>query len=155
VAVSHLHSNISASWRTDASIKLSSVAASLTSVSARAMLTALIAGERDPRVLAQLAKGKMRIKIPQLVEALTGHFNVLRLRSHRDQLTSSSPRVVTRSQRPVPAFAQLNRHIRGIACSPSAEARSDGHFVSCRVPGLVVGGAEVVEPGVPAAGATT
>jgi len=59
----------------DASIKLSSVAASLTSVSARAMLTALIEGERDPRVLAQLAKGKMRIKIPQLVEALTGHFN--------------------------------------------------------------------------------
>jgi transposase len=59
----------------DASIKLSSVAASLTSVSARAMLTAMIAGERDPQVLAQLAKGKMRIKIPQLVEALTGHFN--------------------------------------------------------------------------------
>jgi transposase len=39
----------------DASIKLSSVAASL---------TAMIAGERDPRVLAELAKGKMRIKIP-------------------------------------------------------------------------------------------
>jgi transposase len=58
----------------DASIKLSSVAASLTSVSARAMLTAMIAGERDPQVLAQLARGKMRIKIPQLVEALTGHF---------------------------------------------------------------------------------
>ena len=75
MVVSHLHSNISASWRTDASIKLSSVAASLTSVSARAMLTALIAGERDPRVLAELAKGRMRIKIPQLVEALTGHFN--------------------------------------------------------------------------------
>jgi transposase len=59
----------------DASIKLSSVAASLTSVSARAMLGALIGGEDDPRVLAELAKGKMRIKIPQLVEALTGHFN--------------------------------------------------------------------------------
>src|SRR5688500_6191033 len=59
----------------DASIKLSSVAASLTSVSARAMLGALIEGERDPQVLAQLAKGKMRIKIPQLAEALTGHFN--------------------------------------------------------------------------------
>ncbi len=59
----------------DASIKLSSVAASLTSVSARAMLSAMIAGERDPAVLAQLAKGKMRINIPQLVEALTGHFN--------------------------------------------------------------------------------
>jgi hypothetical protein len=59
----------------DASVKLSSVAASLTSVSARAMLGALIEGERDSRVLAQLARGKMRIKIPQLIEALTGHFN--------------------------------------------------------------------------------
>src|SRR3712207_9342562 len=59
----------------DASVKLSAVAASLTSVSARAMLGALIAGERDPRVLAQLARGKMRIKIPQLVEALTGHLD--------------------------------------------------------------------------------
>jgi transposase len=75
VVVSHLHSNISASWRTDASIKLSAVASSLTTVSARAMLTALINGERDPRVLAELAKGKMRNKIPALVEALTGHFD--------------------------------------------------------------------------------
>ncbi len=59
----------------DASIKLSSVASSLTTVSARAMLTALIAGERDPRALAQLAKGRMRVKIPELTEALTGHFD--------------------------------------------------------------------------------
>ena len=59
----------------DASIKLSSVAASLSSVSARAMLTALIAGERDPAVLADLAKTRMRRKIPALTEALTGHFD--------------------------------------------------------------------------------
>jgi transposase len=59
----------------DASVKLSSVAASLTSVSARAMLGALIGGEDDPRVLAELAKGKMRRKIPALTEALTGHFD--------------------------------------------------------------------------------
>ncbi len=42
----------------DASIKLSSVAASLTSVSARAMLGALIEGERDPRVLARAGQGQ-------------------------------------------------------------------------------------------------
>ncbi len=59
----------------DASIKLSSVASSLTTVSARAMLGALIAGERDPRALAQLAKGRMRVEIPELTEALTGHFD--------------------------------------------------------------------------------
>ncbi|GAB3557919.1 IS110 family transposase [Arthrobacter alkaliphilus] len=59
----------------DASIKFSSVASSVTTVSARAMLAALIAGEADPEVLAQLAKGKMRSKIPDLIEALTGHFD--------------------------------------------------------------------------------
>src|SRR5215218_227844 len=48
----------------DASIKLSSVASTLTTVSARAMLSALIDGERDPRALADLAKGRMRVKIP-------------------------------------------------------------------------------------------
>ncbi|MGY1708328.1 ATP-dependent nuclease [Geodermatophilus sp. SYSU D00758] len=59
----------------DAAIKLSAVAASLSSVSARAMLGALIAGERDPAVLADLAKTRMRRKIPALTEALTGHFD--------------------------------------------------------------------------------
>ncbi len=59
----------------DASVKLSAVVGSLTSVSARAMLAALISGEDDPRVLAELAKGKMRRKIPTLAEALTGHFD--------------------------------------------------------------------------------
>lgn len=59
----------------DASIKLSSVASSLNTVSARAMLAALIAGEDNPMVLADMAKGKMRRKIPELTEALTGHFD--------------------------------------------------------------------------------
>jgi transposase len=59
----------------DASIKLSVVASSLTTVSARAMLAALIDGERDARVLADLAKGRMRSKIPELTEALIGHFD--------------------------------------------------------------------------------
>lgn len=58
----------------DASIKLSSVASSLTTVSARSMLAAMIAGEHDPVVLAEMAKGRMRTKIPRLIEALAGHF---------------------------------------------------------------------------------
>jgi hypothetical protein len=41
---------------------------------ARQMLHALIAGQRDPKTLAQMAHGVMRRKIPQLEEALTGHF---------------------------------------------------------------------------------
>jgi transposase len=46
----------------------------LTGVSSRAMLEALVAGERDPEVLAQYAQKRMRSKIPELVEALTGRF---------------------------------------------------------------------------------
>ncbi len=60
----------------DASIKLSAVASSLTTVSARAMLRAMIDGERDPALLADLAHGKMRAKIPDLTMALEGHFDV-------------------------------------------------------------------------------
>ena len=58
----------------DAGIKLTSVASATWSASSRAMIEALIAGERDPAVLAQMAKGTMRKKIAQLEEALAGSF---------------------------------------------------------------------------------
>jgi transposase len=58
----------------DAGIKLSSVASDISGVSGRAMLEALIAGRRDPVTLAQLAKRRLRSKIPALTEALTGRF---------------------------------------------------------------------------------
>jgi transposase len=58
----------------DAGIKLDSVAADVLGVSGRAMLGALVAGERDPQVLAELAQGKLRKKLPQLRHALRGRF---------------------------------------------------------------------------------
>jgi transposase len=58
----------------DAGIKLSSVASGVWSKSAREIIEAMITGERDPAVLAQMAKSRMRTKIPQLEEALAGHF---------------------------------------------------------------------------------
>jgi transposase len=58
----------------DAGIKLDSVASDVLGVSARAMLAALVAGERDAQVLAELAKGKLRNKIPALRQALRGRF---------------------------------------------------------------------------------
>jgi transposase len=58
----------------DAGIKLSSVAAEVLSKSGRKMIEALIAGERDPAVLAEMALGKMRVKRPALGEAMAGHF---------------------------------------------------------------------------------
>lgn len=58
----------------DALIKVSSVASTLRTVSTRDMVEALIAGQRDPRALADLARGAMRGKHHALVEALTGRF---------------------------------------------------------------------------------
>lgn len=55
-------------------MKLTSVASKLLTQSGRLMVEALIAGQRDPAVLAELAKGKLRPKIPELTEALAGHF---------------------------------------------------------------------------------
>jgi transposase len=59
----------------DALIKVSSVASELLGLSGRSMLEALIGGERDPQVLAKLARGRMRAKHAELVEALTGRFD--------------------------------------------------------------------------------
>ncbi len=58
----------------DAGIKLDSVASDVLGVSARAMLRALCAGEHDAMVLADLARGRLKKKVPQLREALTGRF---------------------------------------------------------------------------------
>jgi len=62
-------------------IKLSSVASKLTTQSAQDMITAMIAGERDPRVLADMAQTRMRAKHDALIEALTGMFD-----SHHGEL---------------------------------------------------------------------
>jgi transposase len=70
----------------DASIKLSTVASSLNTVSARAMLGAMIDGEADPLRLADMAKGKLRRKIPDLAQALTGHFDANHARLARSML---------------------------------------------------------------------
>jgi transposase len=67
----------------DANIKLASVVTDIRGVSARSMLEALIAGERDLSVMAELARGRMRSKRAELEEALRGHF----LPHHRFLLT--------------------------------------------------------------------
>ena len=59
----------------DAGVKLSAVASDILGVSGRAMLEAMIAGQTDPAVLADLAKRRLRSKIPALTEALTGRFS--------------------------------------------------------------------------------
>jgi transposase len=58
----------------DAQIKLSVVASDIFGVSGRAMLAALIGGQRDPQVLAGLARSRLRGKLVELEEAFTGYF---------------------------------------------------------------------------------
>lgn len=73
----------------DAGIKLDSVASDVLGVSCRRMLEALIAGERDPEVLAEMALTRMRPKIGDLREALVGRFgdhHALLLRMHLDHV---------------------------------------------------------------------
>jgi transposase len=59
----------------DTGIKLDCVASDILGASGRAMLDALVAGTTDPDVLAELAKGRLRKKIPALREALVGRFD--------------------------------------------------------------------------------
>src|SRR5207247_2617398 len=56
-------------------IKVSAVASKLTTVSAQDMIKAMIGGQRDPHILAGLARGRMKAKHDALVEALTGMFD--------------------------------------------------------------------------------
>ena len=59
----------------DACIKLSVVATDMFGVSGRAMMAALIKGERDPKALAEMARAALRKKLPMLEEAFTGRFD--------------------------------------------------------------------------------
>ena len=58
----------------DTGIKLDCVATDILGVSGRSMLDALVHGTTDPEVLAELAKGRLRAKLPALKEALEGRF---------------------------------------------------------------------------------
>jgi transposase len=84
----------------DANLKLAGVATDVMGVSGRAMLEALLAGQTDTEQLAELAKGRLRKKIPQLKEALTGRvrehhrFMLSEQLSHIDYLDEAIERLV-------------------------------------------------------------
>ncbi|MDQ1042171.1 IS110 family transposase [Streptomyces sp. V4I2] len=94
----------------DTGIKLAAVASDIMGVSGRAMLEALIAGERDPQALAEMAKRKLLNKIPELTEALTGRFRdqqafLTRLHlDHYDQLTTAIQRLDERIEEAMAPF---------------------------------------------------
>lgn len=82
-----------------ANIKLSSVATDVMGVSGRAMLEALVSGSTDPRVLSELARGRLRKKLPELKKALEGRFRphhrfiVAEILTHLDFLDEAIERV--------------------------------------------------------------
>jgi transposase len=95
----------------DAGIKLSVVASDIFGVSGRAMLAALIAGERDPNTLAQLARSRMRTKLPDLREAFTGRFTehhaflLARMLAHIDAIDADIAVVEDRIEDLIAPFA--------------------------------------------------
>jgi transposase len=107
----------------DAGIKLDCVAADVLGKSGRDMLDALVAGTTDPEVLAQLARRQMRKKIPQLQEALAGHFDahhalwIGAILAHIDFLDDQIDRLsdaIEEQIRPFAAAAELLCTIVGI-----------------------------------------
>jgi transposase len=80
----------------DTNIKLGAVTSEVLGVSGRAMLRALLDGEEDPQRLAELARGRLRKKLPELRLALEGHatehhrFLLRRLLSHLNYLEAQS-----------------------------------------------------------------
>jgi transposase len=108
----------------DAGVKLSSVATDIFGVSGRAMIEALIRGERDPQVLADLARRRLRSKLPALAEALAGHFSdhhgflAQDILSNVDHLQEAITRLDTRIETemaPLQAEADLLVTIPGIS----------------------------------------
>ena len=97
----------------DACIKLSSVASELFSVSGRDMMRALIGGQRDPKVLAQLARSRMRGKISLLEEAFVGHFS-----DHHGFLLN---KMLTRVEAIEADIADVETHIE-VQIAPFAQA---------------------------------
>ncbi len=115
----------------DAGIKLSSVASDISGVSGRAMLEALISGQRDPAQLAELAKRRLRSKIPALTEALTGRFtehHAFLARLHLDVIDQHSH-----------AIDELTARIE-VVIEPFRGARD----LMTAIPGISVGVADVI-----------
>jgi transposase len=110
----------------DAGIKLSAVATDILGASSRAMLQALIDGEQDVHVLAEMAKTRMRSKIPDLVQALNGNFRehhafLCRMHLERiDQITAAILQLSERIEEAMRPFArqlELLQSIPGIGRS--------------------------------------
>ncbi len=115
----------------DAGIKLSAVATDIVGVSGRAMIEALIAGDRDASRMADLAQRRMRVKIPQLTEALVGRFNehhAFLARVHLDLIDQHTAKIDQITER----VELMMEPLRGF------------HDLICTIPGIGTRTADVV-----------
>jgi transposase len=115
----------------DAGIKLTSVATDVVGVSAREMLEALIAGQRDPQILAEMAKGRMRSKIPELREALRGRFT-----EHHAFLVQTHLRLIDQHTAAIDALTERIE----VAIEPFRGFR----YLICSLPGISTLVADVI-----------
>jgi transposase len=117
-AVNRLHKLLE-----DAGIKLACVATDVMGVSGRAMMRALINGQADPEALSELAKGKLRVKLPELRKALHGRFEdhhaflLERMLAHIEELEDDIEALCARIEeetRPFEPAVELLRSIPGV-----------------------------------------
>jgi transposase len=111
----------------DAGIKLSSVASKVLGVSGRAMLDALVTGTHDPQLLAELARGTLRRKLPALREALEGRFtdhHALLVSQMLAQVDFLDETVATLSQRIEELTAPFSREIELLDSIPGVDRRT-------------------------------
>jgi transposase len=112
----------------DTGIKLDSVAADLLGKSGRAMLDALVAGTTDPQVLADLAIGRLRVKLPALREALEGRFDaqhtliVGQILAHIDFLDDAINRLSDAIEEQLGPFG--NRQVELLCTIPGVQRRT-------------------------------
>lgn len=104
-----------------ANIKLSSVATDILGISGRAILEAIVAGKADPETMAQLARGRLRSKIPQLEKALTG----LVRDHHRFLLSSQLTHIDFLDEQIANISMEIERRIRGMDQKVPCETNSD------------------------------
>lgn len=139
----------------DALIKLSTVATDIMGVSGRAMIEALIAGERDPHVLAGLARGRMKVKHAALVQALTGRFDdhhgelARVLLDQYDALTAQITRLTSRIEELIAAIPQARGVDASGATGPGAGEGPDAVVRSAiarldEIPGIARHGAQII-----------
>jgi transposase len=105
----------------DSNVKLASVATDITGVSGRAILQALLEGQEDPQVLAELARGRMRGKRDELAQAVQGT-----LREHHRFLLTSHLRQLDFDDAQIAELDQEIARRLGVETGPDDPDPSDG-----------------------------